>query len=522
MSSQYRKFWADPEGTPVVFLGLLYSIMIVATLAGLVASEDNLVNHTSAMETIRSYRECCIQCLVLSNYTKPGPYTLETMFIYGEAEFIISKDDQVQTYLLVGNAVRMALRMGLHRDSTKVGGNITPFQGEIRRRLWHHLLQLDLLCSFHIGLPGIVPAIDSDTLLPGNLQDEDFDEDSAVLPQSRPESELTPMSYSICKSRLCHEAGRIVSLANRLSLPEYEEVMSLDRDLQNAYQKVPPAFVLDPTGPSITDSPATTIKRFGLAILYQKSRCMLHRKHLMRAEQNPQFIFSKRVSLEAAMELLRCQSMVHEAVLPGGQLSRDRWFLSSLSMHDFLLAAMIVYLSLSHGTGKDSSPRESSEERQTRINALEKSRTIWNQKWTVSAESKKAAMVLEIMLKKVYAGVEANLSWSRAPNSTSGATTERRVEGVSRLSLNGNGYAHPVKRETNYSQIKQFPMAKLSILSSQVHRWPAQQKPQHHLQDLNYLWDSTSHPQRWNLLAQCLMCLLTLIGYAVFPMLWLT
>jgi Fungal specific transcription factor domain len=404
--------------------------MIVATLAALGSTEEVLVNRTSAMATIKTYRECCIQCLVLSNYIKPGLYTLETIFIYMESEFLVNKDDQVQSFLLVGNAARLALRMGLHRDSTKVRGNITPFQAEIRRRLWHHLLQLDLLTSFHIGLPGTVQAIDSDTRLPGNFQDEDFDEDSNILPPSRPDSELTPMSYSICKSRLCIVAGRIVALANRLSLPEYQEVMNLDRDLQTAHQKVPPVFILDPKGPPVTDSAANTIRRFSLAILFQKSRCMLHRKHLMRAGNNPEFAFSDRVSLEAAMELLHCQSMVHEAALPGGQLSRDRWFLSSLSMHDFLLAAMIVYLSLSHGTG-------STEARQEKIDALDKSRVIWNQKWTVSAESKKAAMVLEIMLKKVQSGTGQVSASSLVPSSSFGGTGLNKIDGVSKLSLNG-------------------------------------------------------------------------------------
>jgi len=405
--------------------------MIVATLADLGLTEDDSAAHAKGIEAIQTYREGCIQCLVLSKYTKPGPYTLETMFIYMEAEFLLSKDDQVQSFLLVGNVVRLALRMGLHRDSSKVGGGITPFQGEIRRRLWHHLLQLDLLSSFHIGLPGMIPVIDSDTLPPGNYHDEDFDEDSAVLPPSRPDSEITPMSYSICKSRLCIEAGKIVALANHISLPEYQEVMKLDWDLQSAYQKVPQAFVLDTTGPSITDSRATTIKRFSLAILFHKSRCMLHRKHLMRAKQHPEFAFSEQVSLDAAMDLLRCQSLVHEAVLPGGQLSRDRWFLNSLSMHDFLLAAMIVYLSLSRGSPVCPNGGVSNRAAQERIEALEKSRVIWNKKWTVLAESKKAAMVLGIMLKKLRSGMGTESGFAN------GATEEGRLYGVSTLSLSG-------------------------------------------------------------------------------------
>lgn len=496
--------------------------MIVAALASLVDSADTLDNRASAMETIRSYRECCIQCLILSNYTKPGLYTLETMFIYMESEFLVNQDDQVQSFLLVGNVARLALRMGLHRDSTKVGGNITPFQAEIRRRLWHHLLQLDLLTSFHIGLPGTVQAIDSDTLLPGNFQDEDFDEDSVILPQSRPYSEITPMSYSICKSRLCIVAGKVVALANRLLLSDYQTVKSLDRDLQMAYQKVPPVFLLDPTGPSITDSPATTIRRFSLAILFQKSRCMLHRKHLMRAEQDPEFIFSKQVSLEAAMELLRCQILVHDAVLPGGQLSRDRWFLSSLSMHDFLLAAMIVYLSLSYDeAGKASTPVGLAEDRQQRIDALERSRAIWNQKWTSSAESKKAAMVLGIMLKKVYAGSGTGLFSSHVPPSF-GAAEERRMNGVSKLSLNGILCAPTINSGTNCSQIKHSFTARFSILSSPAYHWGLdQQKIQHRLLDLKHLYHLTSHQQKWSHLGRYLMCQLISTGYTFLFILWL-
>jgi hypothetical protein len=436
ISRQYRKFWVDPEGTPVIFLGFLYSIMTVATIATLGLGEDNPQNSGNPMETIRAYRECCIQCLVLSNYTKPGSYTLETLFVYMEVEFLLNKDDQVQSFLLVGNAVRLALRMGLHRDSTKVGGNITPFLTEMRRRLWHHLLQIDLLSSFHIGLPGMIQAIDSDTLLPRNLRDEDFDEDSVELPLPRPDSEITPISYMICKSRLCQEAGRIVALANRLSLPEYEEVINLDRDLQIAHQKVPPAFLLHSTGPSITDSPATTIKKFSISLLFQKSRCMLHRKHLMKAEMSPEFAFSKQAGVDAAMALLHCQSMVHEAALPGGPLSHDRWFLSSLSMHDFLLAAMIVYLSLFE-EGSKNIPLQVTKEQQEMINALENSRAIWNETWSISAEAKKGSVVLGIMLNKVRSGIRANLSSRCASSYSMGTSEETRVDSLSQLSLNG-------------------------------------------------------------------------------------
>jgi hypothetical protein len=128
-------------------------MLVIATCVAVGAGEKSQDDRGSPPKMIRSYRQCCVQALVLSHYTKPGPYTLEAFLIYMEGEFLLSKVDQVQCYLLVGTSARLALRMGLHRDPSKIGGQITPFQGEMRRRLWHHLKQIDLLAAFHIGLP---------------------------------------------------------------------------------------------------------------------------------------------------------------------------------------------------------------------------------------------------------------------------------------------------------------------------------------------------------------------------------
>lgn len=49
----------------------------------------------------------------------------------------MSQDDQVHCYLMMGVAVRLALRMGLHRDSSKIGTHFTPFEAECRRRMCH-------------------------------------------------------------------------------------------------------------------------------------------------------------------------------------------------------------------------------------------------------------------------------------------------------------------------------------------------------------------------------------------------
>ncbi|KFY10598.1 hypothetical protein V492_04934 [Pseudogymnoascus sp. VKM F-4246] len=426
---EYNRFWADPSSTPVSWLGLLYALMCLATLAALGAGEDNTDTRGTPAEMIRTYRGCSAQCLVLSNYSQPGAYTLEALSAYIEGEFVLSKDDMGMPYLLIGVAVRLALRMGLHRDPAKVGGNLTPYQGEMRRRLWHILIQVDMLCSFLLGLPVSTQAIESDTAYPRNLRDEDFDETSTELPPSRPETEITPMSYTICKSRICEVFGKVGVLANRLSLPSYDEVMALDRAVQESEAGVPKYIRLKPLELSITDPAAIIIQRYSIALLLQKCRCMLHRKYITTEP------YSKKVALEAAMELLSYQSSIHQAALPGGPLAQNRWFLSSLSVHDFLLAGMIVYSSLTQSakgspTEYSGSSDESQPSRDEMVAALHKSHAVWIDTESMSANAEKGSRILGAMMRN------ANLAAGGAVGMEKTPAMSERPYSISELSLN--------------------------------------------------------------------------------------
>ncbi|KFY71175.1 hypothetical protein V499_08621 [Pseudogymnoascus sp. VKM F-103] len=436
---EYNRFWADPSSTPVSWLGLLYALMCLATLAALGAGEGNTDTRGTPTEMIRTYRGCSAQCLVLSNYSQPGAYTLEALLIYIEGEFVLSNDDVGMPYLLIGIAVRLALRMGLHRDPAKVGGSLTPYQGEMRRRLWHILIQVDLLCSFLLGLPVMTQAIESDTAYPRNLKDEDFDENSTELPPSRPESEITPLSYTICKSRICEVFGKVGVLANRMSLPSYDEVMALDTVLQEAEVGVPEFMRLKPLELSITDPAAIIIQRYSIALLLQKSRCMLHRKYIATES------YSKKVAVDAAMELLSYQSSIHQAALPGGPLALNRWFLSSLSIHDFLLAGMIVYSSLtqlakeSPSSEYNSSLDESQPSRDEMVAALQKSHAVWIDTESMSANAEKGSRILGAMMKNANlapAGCVLNNANAPVDGMERASAMPDRPYSISELSLN--------------------------------------------------------------------------------------
>lgn len=169
--------------------------------------------------------------------------------------------------------------MGYHRDS-KHYSSISAFQGEMRRRVWHMIAQLDLLISSQFSLPSMIRGITSDTAAPHNLLDGDFDEKTAELPPSRPEAEYTPISYMICKGPICDVFGVISEQAHSTIPPSYDEVMNLDRRLHESHALVPYSLRMRPMSQSITDPPILILRRFNLELLFQKLRCILHRKYL--------------------------------------------------------------------------------------------------------------------------------------------------------------------------------------------------------------------------------------------------
>lgn len=75
-------------------------------------------------------------------------------------------------FILSGVAVRLARRMGLHRDGTSL--SLSPFETEMRRRLWWLIVQVDCRISEFSGTKPSRDLFLSDTKHPLNIEDEDL------------------------------------------------------------------------------------------------------------------------------------------------------------------------------------------------------------------------------------------------------------------------------------------------------------------------------------------------------------
>lgn len=144
--------------------------------------------------------------------------------------------------------------MAYHRDAASFP-QITPFEGEMRRRIWATIYQLDVALSTQLGIPRTIRDSISDTAEPRNLFDSDFEATSSALPTARLETELTPILPTIAKLRLTSKFAEILDLASSASSCAYSEVIRLDRELTVVFANLPNICKFTSMSDSLLDSP---------------------------------------------------------------------------------------------------------------------------------------------------------------------------------------------------------------------------------------------------------------------------
>ncbi|KAI1820622.1 hypothetical protein F4861DRAFT_545394 [Xylaria intraflava] len=408
-TKQYNQFLKNRHDADIHWVATLFMILALGIFFSSFQAPHELEVDSSepAMDKFQQYRAACGWALIWGKYSQPGPFTLQALVLYTEADFIVNRVSQTNCYLLCSTLIRLMLKMGLHRDPSKLP-RISPYQSEMRRRMWHLAVQIDLLVSFHLGLPCMIHGIESDTALPRNLLDSDFDEDSVEIPPPRPFTEYTSLTYAIYKAKISRGFGLVARLSHSLTLPKYAEVMRIDARIQDVWASVPQFMRVKSLSESIAEAPMLVIQRFGLASLYQKSRCVLHRRYLADPQPLKEHDYSRRMCLEAAVIMLDHQNTIFEATKPGGILSQNRWFIASLMINDFLLADMVVALTLQQlSDGEDSLDWMASCKpcvtKTSLIEMLRESYSIWTKMAVTSVDCRKAATVVRTMLLRVQA-----------------------------------------------------------------------------------------------------------------------
>ncbi|KAL2822572.1 fungal-specific transcription factor domain-containing protein [Aspergillus granulosus] len=149
------------------------------------------------------------------------------------------EDDTKFVWSMSALALRLAQGLGLHRDGNNFG--LKPFEAEMRRRLWWHIVLLDLRSSEDHGTDVQIHDQMFDTKLPLNINDTDIYPDLEERPKAR--TEFTDMSFFLIRCDICYALRRVAYICpNGASGAHTVEncpnvVQSVNRHIEEQYLK---------------------------------------------------------------------------------------------------------------------------------------------------------------------------------------------------------------------------------------------------------------------------------------------
>lgn len=295
--------------------------------------------------------------------------------------------------------MRLALRLGYHRDPSSIR-DITVFQGEMRRRIWAMMVQVDHLLAVKAGLPRLIDERKSDTQLPRNLLDEDLDPAMKGLPPSRSLHQPTPAAFLLHKAALVTKMSDIIDS----SRDSYDQVRELDKVITAEASSRPHWLRVPDDEASLSSVSLLMLSAIVESnLIEQAARMILHRRFVIPAYSDSRYAFSRQQSLAAAERAIHLQYILTHDWQGQGDIVNKNWRSIALFSHDFLAAAMLLCLDLDQILNhKHDKSHITIDEMyvERRLKLLHQAQGMWKVFGQFDITGQKPANILEVLLER--------------------------------------------------------------------------------------------------------------------------
>ncbi|KAH7131115.1 hypothetical protein EDB81DRAFT_807945 [Dactylonectria macrodidyma] len=172
----------DPDAASAEILAICYAVYFSAVVASDPAEVATLLEDDK-YAALGRFKLGIEQAFAHSEFLEaPTVGLLQALAIYLAAVRVHNSGRGI--WILNGLAIRAAESIGLHRDGKKL--NLSPFESELRRRLWWHLVARDGRAAEDHGLNNTYsPALMTGVDIPLNLEDVDLYPEMKELPPPR-------------------------------------------------------------------------------------------------------------------------------------------------------------------------------------------------------------------------------------------------------------------------------------------------------------------------------------------------
>ncbi|KAI1383437.1 mitogen-activated protein kinase [Hypoxylon trugodes] len=142
-------------------------------------------------------------------------------------------------WILTGVAVRLAQRMGLHRDGEKLG--MSPFDVQMRRRLFYQLLPLEGIASQMVGVQISPPPDTWNTQQPLNINDDQIWPGMTEAPKEQ--KGATEMLFCLSRSSIGRFFAKAGKPANSTGPSQFKDLSEADEVIRQAESEVEEKYV---------------------------------------------------------------------------------------------------------------------------------------------------------------------------------------------------------------------------------------------------------------------------------------
>ncbi|KFY10954.1 hypothetical protein V492_04772 [Pseudogymnoascus sp. VKM F-4246] len=210
-------------------------------------------------------------------------------------------------WISAGTVLRTAMQMGFHRDPTclpKMG----ILQGEMRRRLWATIIELNIQTSIGSGMPFLISEEEWDTAPPANIDDIDISEttDNPVTP--KPSSIFTQTSLQIMLHEAVGPRLEFIRCSNSIrNEPSYDDILRIGAKLIKALRDNSAFLFGVNQSRELQDRiPQLNINMIDLPL--RLALLLLHRPFASKGMKDPRFYYSRKICLESAVTIVNYPS----------------------------------------------------------------------------------------------------------------------------------------------------------------------------------------------------------------------
>ncbi|KAE8143960.1 hypothetical protein BDV38DRAFT_289744 [Aspergillus pseudotamarii] len=199
-------------------------------------------------------------------------------------------------WISAGALLRTAMHMGFHIDPRHIRG-ISFFDAQLRRRIWHTILEIVVQSSMDAGGLPLIHCDDYDCEPPLNIDDAQMED----FIQAKPLEDFTNTSLQILLQRSLSVRLQVAQFLNDFRRgASYDEALQLSKSLTNIYRESSALF-----DAFKTSGKAPTVFQSNLYdLMTQRFLLALHDPFAIKAKADPTLYYSHKAALGISIRIL--------------------------------------------------------------------------------------------------------------------------------------------------------------------------------------------------------------------------